>query len=112
MKRAAMTFKPTALPKMMLGFVMRRCAVAVGHDPSPEEFAAWANKYNAGDRAFHLFGRPITVDEARIILRHPARPVSARRAAPYECIPADDGQSEKVTSFASAVARIKAHRAK
>jgi len=112
MKRAAMTFKPTALPKMMLGFVVRRCAVAVGHDPSPEEFAAWANKHQDGDRVFHLFGRPITVDEARIILRHPARPVTAHRVAPYECVPADDGQSEKVTSFAAAITRIKVRRVK
>ena len=112
MKHAAMTCKSTALPKMMLGFVVRRCAVAVGHDPSPEEFAAWANRHQDGDRVFHLFGRPITVDEARTILRHPARPVTAHCAAPYECIPADDGQSGKVTSFASAVARLKARRAK
>lgn len=72
----------TRLPKMMIGFVVRRCTVDLGHAPSPAEFAAWAN---AGDgRDAHLFGRPISIAEAGLILRHQARLVSAASAAPEE----------------------------
>ena len=97
------------LPKMMLGFVVRRCAVAIGHEPSPEEFAAWANHYQEGDRTVCLFGRPISVAEARVILRHPGRPVSARAAAPHERVCEDTpASSSKVMSLAEAMARLKA----
>jgi hypothetical protein len=74
------------LPKMMLGFVVRRCAVALGHAPTPAEFAAWANSQGEEGKPACLFGRPITEREAALILRHPARPVSARGAAPHEQI--------------------------
>ena len=67
------------LPKMMIGFVVRRCTVELGHPPSAAEFAAWAN---GGD--VRLFGRAISVAEAGVILRHQARLVSARSAAPEE----------------------------
>jgi hypothetical protein len=70
------------LPKMMIGFVVRRCAVELGRAPSPAEFAAWANA-GAG-RGAHVFGRPITEREADLILRHQARLVSAASAAPEE----------------------------
>jgi len=94
---------------MMLGFVVRRCAVAVGHDPSAEEFTTWANNYPDGDRTVALFGRPISVAEARLILRRPGRPVSARGAAPHERI-ADEATvaGTRVTSFADAAARLRA----
>ena len=70
------------LPKMMIGFVVRRCTVELGHAPSPAEFAAWAN---AGDgRDAHIFGRPISETEATVILRHQARLVSAASAAADE----------------------------
>jgi hypothetical protein len=112
MKPVTMAFGPTALPKMMIGFVVRRCTVEVGHKPSPEEFAAWANNYNDGDRTCSLFGRPISVDEARLILRHPARPVSARSAAPHECVAAADTltgtRSATVISLPAVKARLKA----
>ncbi len=110
MKPTAMASVTATLPKMMLGFVVRRCAVAVGHEPSAEEFAAWANNHQDGDRSFCLFGRPISVGEARIILRHRGRPVSARGAAPHECVADEETPptSTKVTSFAEAVARLKA----
>jgi hypothetical protein len=84
MNPGAMAFGPTTLPKMMIAFVVRRCAVEVGHQPSAEEFAAWANSHNDGGRNRKLFGRPITADEARVILRHLARVVTARSASPYE----------------------------
>jgi len=116
MKPLAMPSGFSALPKMMLGFVVRRCTVAVGHEPSAEEFAAWANMQQEGDRTFCLFGRAISVDEARLILRHPGRPVTARNAAPHEQVP-DGAQarptrpaSANVTPFAPAAARLKARR--
>jgi len=104
---------PKPLPKMMLGFVVRRCAVALGHEPSPEEFATWANAHRDGQRTFSLFGRPITVREAHAILHHPARAVSARGAKPHECI-AEEGAAvgSNVTSFRAAAARLKARRSK
>ncbi len=113
MNPRAMAVGPTALPKMMLGFVVRRCTIDVGHHPSAEEFAAWANHHKDGKRTYCLFGRPITVEEARIILRHRSRVVSARSAAAHECIPADGEpappkRAATVTSFAEAVARLKA----
>ncbi|GIW45175.1 MAG: hypothetical protein KatS3mg077_2457 [Candidatus Binatia bacterium] len=64
----------------MLGFLVRRCAHAIGHDPSPEEFAAWANTFREEpwERPTFLFGRPITVAEAEVIMRHPGRAVRTR----------------------------------
>ena len=79
-----MASTPRPLPKMMLGFVVRRCTAALGRVPSPEELADWANNYREGGRTVHLFGRKISAAEARLILRHPARPVSARSAKPAE----------------------------
>lgn len=70
---------PPRLPKMMLGFVVRRCTVELGRAPTPSEFAAWANAGTG--REAHLFGRPITVAEASLILRHQARLVSAASAS-------------------------------
>ena len=70
------------LPKMMIGFVVRRCTIELGRAPSAAEFAAWANA--SATRDAHLFGRPITEAEAGLILRHQARLVSARDAAPEE----------------------------
>jgi len=96
---------------MMLGFVVRRCAAAVGHPPTAEEFADWANAYPNGKDTVFLFGRKITTHEARLMLRHPERPVSSRGAAPHEAI-GDDPQPlpGKVTSFAAAAARLRAQK--
>ena len=55
-------------PKMMLGFVVRQCAVALGHRPSAEELAEWANNQQKGRQRYCIFGRAITVDEARYFL--------------------------------------------
>jgi len=97
------------LPKMMLGFVIRRCALALGHDPNPAEFAAWANTYGDGGRKVFLFGRPISEVEAGVMLRHRGRPVAARSASPSEQltdrVPA--AAQGKVTSFAEAKARLR-----
>jgi hypothetical protein len=107
-----MAAPPRLPPKMMIGFVVRRCANAIGHDPSAAEFAAWANTYHdeESNRVTYLFGRPISVREAEVILRHPSREVSARSAKPYECTPPsqDVPRSSKVTSFAAAAARLRA----
>jgi hypothetical protein len=73
----------TPANKMMLGFVVRQCAVALGHSPSPGELAEWANNQREGRRRYCLFGRAITVEEARVIIRHPGRPVTVRVAGPY-----------------------------
>ncbi len=92
----------TPLPKMMLGFVIRRCAVALGHDPTPAEFAEWANSYSDGDRKVCLFGRPISEVEARVMLRHRSRAVAARSASPSEQLTdaPTASISAKVTSLA------------
>ncbi|MBY0276636.1 hypothetical protein K2Z84_14950 [Candidatus Binatia bacterium] len=69
---------PIAAGKMMLGFVVRECTVALGHAPSPAELADWANHQQDDRGEFCLFGRAITAAEARVILAHPGRPVSVR----------------------------------
>ena len=102
------------LPKMMLGFVIRRCAVAVGHEPSAAEFARWANAYPDGKRTVHLFGRPISEREAQVILRHRSRPVAARSASPYEELREESLElvSGKILSLDGARARLLARRRK
>ena len=65
-------------PKIMLGFVVRQCAVALGHAPSAEELAAWANEQRDARGRYRIFGRAISADDARIILRHPGRLVTVR----------------------------------
>lgn len=72
------------LPKMMLAFVVRRCTVELGRVPSAQEFADWANNQAEGRPGPSLFGRPITIDEANLILRHRSRLVTAKSAAPGE----------------------------
>ena len=64
--------------RLMLGFIVRRCAREIGHPPTPEEFAAWANSREENGQRYTLFGRPISPSAARIILRHPGRIVTAR----------------------------------
>ena len=78
-----MSPKPTPAPQIMLGFVVRQYAVALGHRPSAEELVEWANNQGKGRQRHCLFGRPITIAEARVILRHPGRPVTVRSMDPY-----------------------------
>jgi hypothetical protein len=108
-ENSAMATGPKALPKMMLGFVVRRCAVDVGHQPTAEEFAAWANEQRDGLRTFCLFGRPISVPEARLILRHPGREVTTRDLATAPPVPVSH-DATRVTSFADAAVRLRARR--
>lgn len=98
------------LPKMMLGFVIRRCAAALGHDPTPVEFARWANSYVDGEHKVHLFGRPISETEAQVILRHRGRPVAARSASRAEQLSDDETKTAagKVTSLSEVKARLQA----
>ena len=67
--------------KIMLGFVVRQCAVALGRAPTPAELAEWANDQRDARGRYRMFGRAITVDEARVILRHPGRVVTVRPGA-------------------------------
>ena len=64
--------------RIMLGFVVRQCARRIGHAPRPEELAEWANNQRDERGHYHIFGRPISSEEARIILRHPERLVTVR----------------------------------
>lgn len=64
--------------KLMLGFIVRRCAREIGRAPTPEEFAAWANAQQENGRRYSLFGKAISPSEARVMLRHPGRLVSVR----------------------------------
>jgi len=74
-----MSTPATRLPRMMIGFVVRRCCIELGHRPTAAEFAAWAN-----GGATRLFGRPISDAEAGVILRHQRRLVTAKSAASDE----------------------------
>ena len=62
--------------KVMLGFVVRRCARELGHDPTPQEFAAWANGLD-GER-YHIFGQAISAEAAKVMLRSLDRLVTVR----------------------------------
>ena len=72
-----MSAKPEPL-RIMLGFVVRQCAIALGHAPTATELARWANEQRDARGRYRIFGRPIGVDEARVILRHPGRLVTVR----------------------------------
>ena len=60
--------------RIMLGFVVRQCARRLGHAPQPEELAEWANNQRDERGVYRIFGRAISVEEARVILRHPGAP--------------------------------------
>ena len=73
---------PTPEPlKVMLGFVVRQCAIALGRMPSPAELAEWANNQRDVRGRYRIFGRPLTIEEAEVILRHPGRLVTVRPGA-------------------------------
>ena len=64
--------------RIMLGFVVRQCAVALGHAPSAMELAEWANNQRDTRGRYRIFGRAITPSEAQVMLRHPGRMVTVR----------------------------------
>jgi len=63
--------------KMMLGFIVRRCAADLGHPPTPDEFAKWAN----GDplKGRRLFGKEISPNAAKLMFGQPGRMVTVSR---------------------------------
>jgi hypothetical protein len=90
--------------KIMLGFIVRRCAVELEHQPSPAEFAEWANNQAGEKGRYHLFGCPITNDEAAVILGNPSRLVSIRdsslgrrRNSHYVCPVALQGRTGSIS---------------
>lgn len=64
--------------RIMLGFVVRQCAVALGHAPTADELAEWANHQRDERGGYCIFGRAISTDEACVLLRHPSRLVTVR----------------------------------
>jgi hypothetical protein len=70
--------------RIMLGFVVRQCAVALGHPPSATELAEWANRQWGEHGRYRIFGREISVSEAAVILRHPGRMVTVRPGSRWE----------------------------
>ena len=62
--------------KMMLGFIVRRCAAELGHAPSPDEFAAWANRQKQNGRSYCLFGKEISPSVAKVMFSQPGRMVT------------------------------------
>ncbi|MFN2375771.1 MAG: hypothetical protein ABR538_04490 [Candidatus Binatia bacterium] len=76
------------LPKISLGFVVRRCTMELGHPPTPRELSRWAD--TAGEQGMAIFGRSINEKEAEVILRHLGRPVTARSARPHEVTAKDE----------------------
>lgn len=70
------------LPKMSIAFVIRRSILELGHAPTAQELAEWANREEPG--RLRPFGRAISEDEARLMLRNQDRLVTARSAQPDE----------------------------
>ena len=62
--------------KMMLGFIVRRCAADIGHMPSPDEFAKWANGDSLKVNRMCLFGREISPTAAKVMFGQPGRLVT------------------------------------
>lgn len=62
--------------KMMLGFIVRRCAADIGHTPTPDEFAKWANGYHLQGKRLCLFGKEISASHAKVMFSQPGRLVS------------------------------------
>ena len=60
--------------KMMLGFIVRRCATELGHQPTPDEFATWANGKKSNQLC--LFGKEISSSIAKVMFSQPGRMVS------------------------------------
>jgi hypothetical protein len=62
--------------KMMLGFIVRRCAADLGHTPTADEFAAWANGHGRNGYSYCLFGKAISAAAAKVMLSQPGRLVT------------------------------------
>ncbi|MDE0035580.1 MAG: hypothetical protein OXU75_20935 [Deltaproteobacteria bacterium] len=64
--------------KVMLGFVVRRCARELGHTPTPHEFAVWANNQSLDGERYNIFGQAISAEVATVMLRRLDRLVTIR----------------------------------
>ena len=62
--------------KVMLGFIVRRCAADIGHTPTPDEFASWANEQRYAGTRFCLFGKEISPTAAKVMFGQPGRLVT------------------------------------
>ena len=62
--------------KIMLGFIVRRCAADIGHTPTPDEFARWANGYHQRGKRLCLFGKEISASIAKVMFTQPGRLVT------------------------------------
>jgi hypothetical protein len=62
--------------KIMLGFIVRRCAADIGHTPTPAEFATWANGQQQNGKRLCLFGKEISPSIAKVMFNQPGRLVS------------------------------------
>jgi hypothetical protein len=62
--------------KMMLGFIVRRCAADIGHTPTPDEFARWANGHHQRGKRLCLFGKEISASHAKVMFSQPGRLVT------------------------------------
>lgn len=66
--------------RVLLGFLTKECALALGHSPDAGELADWANHQRDQRGLYCLFGRKISRADATVILKHPKREVTVRRA--------------------------------
>ena len=64
--------------KVMLGFVVRRCARDLGHAPTPQEFAVWANNQSLDGERYNIFGQAISAETAKLMLSRLDRLVTVR----------------------------------
>jgi hypothetical protein len=55
---------------------VRRCAADLGHTPTPDEFAAWANGHGHNGYSHCLFGKAISPAAAKVMLSQPGRLVT------------------------------------
>ena len=62
--------------KMMLGFIVRRCAADIGHTPTAVEFTKWANGQYPSGKRFCLFGKEISPTVAKLMFSQPGRLVT------------------------------------
>jgi hypothetical protein len=62
--------------KIMLGFIVRRCAADIGHTPTPAEFATWANGQQQNGKRLCLFGKEISPSIAKVMFSQPGRLVT------------------------------------
>ncbi|HEX9788082.1 MAG TPA: hypothetical protein VGB09_08645, partial [Candidatus Binatia bacterium] len=54
-----------------------RCAADIGHTPTPDEFAKWANGYyHRHGKRLCLFGKEISASIAKVMFTQPGRMVT------------------------------------